>query len=257
MVGMLMALLCMVILFALLMTALNKSVTGEGSQQAGTVYTEAERLMLYYMFQSVIVSANDSGGRFITPSDVSGRGDPSENTTANLFSAMVMQQYMKPENLVSRHENNPNVWPIEDYDYLSHNPSLGVFWDPKFKADLTDLSHVSFAHMPLFGERYDKQWRNTLSHSFPIFGSRGPRNGDDDPNSYTYGRDGRWAGFVVYPSGNVDLINTFTPPNVVFERGGERYQDNIFRLEDGEAGGDAILSFTKTMFEDGPELQFD
>jgi hypothetical protein len=33
--------------------------------------------------------------------------------------------------------------------------------------------------------------------------------------------------------------------------------DNIFAMESGPRGADAILSFTKAMTDEGPQLQFD
>jgi hypothetical protein len=256
-VGLLVTMVCIVILFAIGMSAMNKAVTGEGSASQGTVRSFEDKLALYTIYTSLAANAPDHRGRFITPSDVSGRGDVAENTTANLYSAMIMQHYVEPKSLISGNEYSGWVIPDEDYDYQAYDPRGGVYWDPTFEADLEDYSNVSFAHVPLFGERFDRHWCDSMSSGFPLVGNRGPRDGIDDPDSLTYGRSGRWGGHAVFGDGHVDFFETFTPPGVLFDRDGQRYADNIFKVEDGPAGRDAILSFTKKMTAQGPELQWD
>lgn len=256
-IGLLIVLVCIMVLAAISLTAMNKAITGEGSAQEGTVRSVQDKVNLHEIYRTLVAYSMDNDGRFLTPSVLAGTGDKTLDTTANLYSAMVMHYGVRPNMLISGNEYNGYVVQDTDYDSLAYDPSAGVYWDPTFEADLDRGSNVSFAHVPLFGERFEKHWRNAMSSSLPILGNRGPKDGIADPNSYSYGRNGVWGGHIVFGDGHIDFTNSFTPGSVFFERGGQRFSDNIFAVEDGMDGADAILSFTKKMTRDGPELQFD
>jgi hypothetical protein len=256
-IGILVAMVCIIALAAIGLTALNKSITGEGSAQEGTVRSVEDKMNLYAIHQAMVAYSMDNDGRFLTPSVLAGTGDRTLDTTANLYSAMIMHYGVRPEMLISGNEYNGYVEEDMDYNSLLYDPSAGVYWDPTFEADLERGSNVSFAHLPLFGRRFDKHWQSAMSSSFPILGNRGPKDGIPDPNSWTYGRNGTWGGHIVFGDGHIEFTNAFTPGSVFFERDGGRFADNIFAVEDGVDGADAILSFTKEMTRDGPELQFD
>lgn len=258
MLGILITLVCIIILFTISMSALNRAVTGEGSAMRGTVRSVQDQAALYGLYQSMIVSSHDHGGsRFVVPSIVSGSGDIGEDTTANLFSAMIALRYTTPENLIAANEYSGYVREMREYNYDAYDPSRSTHWDPNFKADLQRESHVSFAHMPLFGERFDRGWKANFEPRSLILGNRGPKDGIHDPNSYTVGRNQQWGGHALYGEGRIEFLNTFTPPGLTWERHGQSQQDNIFAMEDGASGRDAILSFTKSMMRDGPQLQWD
>ncbi len=257
MIGMLVTMVCIVVLFAIGMSAMNNAVTGEGSVTGGSVRSMEDKLAFYALHQSMAVHAMGTGGRHLTPSELSGSDELSENTTASFFSAMVMKNYISPAQLISGNEYSIYVVKDADYSYRAYNPSAGVYWDPGFVADLEDISNVSFAHIPLFGDRHRYQWKSGADSGFPLLGNRGPRDGIPDPSSYTYGRDGSWAGHLVFGDGHIEFVNSFTPGSVFYERDGQRLPDNIFAVEDGMDGRDAILSFTKEMTEEGPVLQHD
>lgn len=256
-IGLLVSVVCMLVLAMFMLTALNKAMTGAGTALPGTVSSYLDKEYLRAVFQSMAVSAQTGDGRFIVPSDLARSRDRSDDTTANLFSAMLAQHYTVPGQLISGNEYNPNVWRDEDYDFAAYYPAGGVYWDPTFVADLEVESNTSFAHVPLFGERFKRSWRFTADSRTPILGNRGPKAGVDDPNSYTYGRDGRWAGHIVFGDGHVEFIDSFTPSGLFYDEGGQRYPDNIFAMEEGESGSDAILTFTKEMTPDGPIIQHD
>ena len=256
-VGLLIVLVCIIGLAAISLTALNKAITGEGSAQEGTVRSVQDKVNLNEIYRTLVAYSMDNDGRFLTPSVLSGTGDRTLDTTANLYSAMIMHYGVRPEMLISGNEYNGYIVQDTDYDSLAYDPSAGVYWDPTFEADLERGSNVSFAHVPLFGERFEKHWRSAMSSNLPILGNRGPKDGIHDPNSWTYGRNGTWGGHIVFGDGHIDFTNTFSPPSVFFEQGGQRFADNIFAVEDGMDGADAILSFTKKMTREGPELQFD
>lgn len=257
-VGILISMALLVVLFSLLMTAMNKAVTGQGSAVQGTVRSVQDEWYLSALFQSMVAhSLDNKGERFLTPSEVSGSKDPAENTTANLYSAMVMQQYTNCKQLISGNEYSGYVQEMTDYDMAAYQPARKIFWDSDFKADLADLSNVSFAHQPLFGDRFDDHWQNALSSNFPNLGNRGPKDGVANPQSYTYGRNGQWGGHLVFGDGHVAYVDSFTPNGITFTQGGETYQDNIFKMDGRANGGDAVLAFTMKMTRNGPELQWD
>lgn len=256
-VGLLVALACLAILFAIGLTALNKAGTGGGSTTKSSVNSFTDQMALASLYQSMSVAALDNDGRFIVPSEVAGSDDPALNTTANLYSAMVAQEYIMPAQLVSANEYSPYVEADDDYDFFSYQPALGSYWDPDFVADLEVRSNVSYAHMPLYGERLRRYWGAGFDPNEPLIGNRGPEDGKEDPDSHTYGRYARWGGHVVFGDGSIRYLQGFVPPKVSYVRDGTIWPDNIFSVDDGLDGTDAILAFTKAMTEDGPQLQFD
>jgi len=257
MIGVLITMVCMVVLFAILMNSLNKAVTGQKTQQPGTVRSFEDKMYLLALHQSMLVNANENKGQYLTPMQVAQSADQAFNITANVFSAMLINNFTVPKQLISGNEYSGYVWEKTDYDFTAYNPASGVFWDTTFAADLRRLSNVSFAHMPLCGKRYERQWKSTMDSMFPLLGNRGPKDGVNSPDSFACGRDGVWRGHIVFGDGHIDFIDTPTPNGLTFMEDGQRVQDNIFALEDGANGEDAIISFTQTMSKEGPQLQFD
>jgi hypothetical protein len=92
-----------------------------------------------------------------------GAEDPARNTTANLFSSLIAQNFFAPEILISPVERNPRIEIDSDYDHNAFKPADDVYWDPAFAADLETGSNVSYAHMPLWGKRGRDQWRDTVT----------------------------------------------------------------------------------------------
>ena len=257
MVGMLITMVCIAVLFAIMASAMNKATTGAGSVLKGTVRSFEDKNYLSGLYMAMASASVDSREPYIVPSNVADSSDRGLNTTANLFSAMLMNNYTVPAQLISGNEYSVNVWEDEDYDFTAYDPRGGVYWDTSFKADLDTRSNVSFAHLPLYGERFEKRWQRTFSSNFPLIGNRGPQAGVHNPNSDTYGDNEQWAGHVVYGDGHVEFIETFLPSRVFYDDFGERVPDNIFAMEQGPDGGDAILSFTLRMGPNGPLLQHD
>lgn len=253
-VGLLVAVVCLLVLSVVALNSINKAMTGAGSTLPGTARTLEDQQYLVSLFKSIAAGAQEYNGRFIDPGATSGRG-VTDNTTASLFSLMIMQSYAVPGQLISAAEVNPLVWRDEDYNYAAHDPGAGILWDPSFVADLARESNDSFAHVPLYGERLREIWRFTGGSRAPLLGNRGPRDGLDDPSSYTFGRDGKWAGQIVFGDGHIEFTTTFTPTGLFF--GPDGLPDNIFAMEEGPGGHDAILTFTREMTEDGPVVQYD
>ncbi len=230
-----------------------------------------DQAQIKQIHQAWIAFAREFGGIFPTPGlinrlkdpilnrEVPGRGpeDLTANTTANLYSTIIMQNYFAPQLIISPVERNPNVKVKHDYDWRAYNPVDDVYWDPRFKADLTKESHTSYAHMVIFGKRKEAHWGDDMSARFPILGNRGPKDGKLDPDSYTCGPHGHWVGNIVFNDNHVELLKTTTPERVRFDSKGEKKQDNLFAFDDGIGGVDAILTFTSEMSKDGPKIQHD
>ncbi len=256
-VGLLITMVCIVILMAIMLNSVNFATTGRGSAMQGTVRSVEDQMNLDALYKSVITASYDNRGRFITPSELDRRFDISVNTTGNLYSAMIMDNFIAPRQLISGNEFSGYVEPMQDYDYTKYDPGAGVYWDDRFMADLDDLSHVSFAHQPLYGERFDKQWKNAMTPSVVLFGNRGPKDGIEDPRSFTIGRNEKWGGHHVHGDGSIQFTDSFTPNGVFFSAGSQRYQDNVYAFDDGIDGSDSIITFTREMTSSGPEAQWD
>lgn len=266
-VGLLVTMACIVVLMAVFMGGLNTAVTGAGKVLPGSVASVKDEIQLSELFKALLAdglsgggagSEGRSGGGLPVPSDLDRQHDRSKDTTASVWSLIVMSNSAAPKMLVSANERNPSVWVDENYDYEVYDPSNGIFWDPSFKADLTTESNVSYAHMPLCGERLARQWRTpSLDPSFPLIGSRGPRDGKVRPDSWTTGRDGKWAGHLVFGDGHVAWTDSTDAPGRRRGEGPTARADGLFVMEEGPEGGDAIISFTKLMSSGRPELQWD
>lgn len=209
--------------------------------------------------QSWIIFAKEFQGLFPVPGminrlpveglgNVPGRGeeDITQNTTANLHSSMVMANYYSPDLLISPVERNPKMRVCVEYNYEGYDVVNDVFWDSNFKADLAQLSHVSFANMPLAGERRVTQWRDTLDAKFSVIGNRGPKDGLTDPSSFTCGPHGNWAGNIVFHT------EFFNSPIWKIEKDGVSHTDNFFADDRG-----ILLAFTRKIIDKSVDLQFD
>ncbi len=257
-IGLLVVVVIMLVLGVVMSNAVNKSTTGAGSASSGTVASFKDKQYLVSIYQSMATQSQLTGdGRFLVPSEFTRRRDPRDNTTASLFSAMIAQNSIPPEQLYSGNEMSPFVKPDEDYNYFAYSPVDDTYWDPTFTANLAWESNTSFAHLPLYGNRLRRLWQFTASSRMPLLGNRGPKDGVADPQSWTYGRDGKWGGHIVFGDGHVEFIRTFTISSVFFKNGTSNQPDNLYRMEQGADGLDVILAFTKEMNEDGPVLQFD
>ncbi len=257
-IGLLISMAILLVLGVVMSNAINKSTTGGGSTLSGTVKSFQDKQYLASMYQTLVVEAQMSGeGRFLVPSALTRRGDAGDDTTANLFSAMVAQLSFPPSQMISGNEMSPYVKLDEDYDYTAYNFADDTFWDPNFSADLTWESNTSFAHPPLYGNRLRRYWYTGVGSRIPLLGNRGPEDGVANPDSWTYNRDGRWAGHLVFGDGHVEFIRTFTINGIFLQTSGGNQPDNVFNMEQGADGSDVVLSFTKQMTADGPVLQYD
>lgn len=253
-IGILVTLVCIVLLLSFTLPALRTATTGitpQGTQAPNSAWGAAEMLQLQALGQSVLTQNILGDSMYSRPSDASGTGDRTLDTTANLYSLLIMERFTVPKQLVRKGDRG-YVEIDDDYSWAAYSPRNGVYWDPSFVADLDVLSNVSYAHMPLTGRRVDDYWRASFSTDFPLFGSRGPEDGIDSLNSVTC-LDGGWSGRVVFADGHVDFLSSIGS----FNRQWNGRADNLFRIDDERNGADAVLGFSESIDEDGVTLQWD
>lgn len=254
-------------IFAVIVSVVFGQSATDGRSNKNAVHPKSvkDATQVRGIHQAWLVFSNEFQGIFPTPGlidrlpvegrgEVPGRGseDISQNTTANLYSMLIMNNYFTPEIVVSPVERNPKVQvKKDDYNYEAYNVPNDVYWDSQFRADLVESSNASYAHMPLTSARKAKEWKNTANSKWPIVSNRGPKDGKLNPSSFTCGPHGHWAGNVVYNDNHVEFFEAV--PNQTDSEGTTR---NFFSVT-GAKDGSALLTFTKVMSETEPEFQFD
>ena len=233
---------------------------GKARQNALSLKDKAQ---LREMHQAMALLNSGLGGDFPTPGLVvlggsQGEEDYGLNHSANLYSLLVAQNYVSPEILVGTTEVNPSISVKLDYDYGSHDPAAGVFWDPTFVMHIHDPSvgaNGSYAHLAFVGDRRDR-WRNTMDPAVPIFATRGVENGlgpgnpeyDRSPTLRLHGSPRQWVGHLVFNDNHTETWSspTISIPSLVFDDGSGPRPDNIFAAEfdhpnGRQAAGDVFL----------------
>ena len=145
------------------------------------------------------------------PSTANGSRDSSFDTTANLYSLLVMERLTMPKHLVRKGDRG-YVEVDADYDWTTYSPRNNVYWDPSFVADLDRLSNVSYAHMPLTGRRVEDQWRTSMSSDFLLFGSRSPRRHRDDRFGHVSQREVERTGALRRRARRVPAVHRWIQP---------------------------------------------
>jgi prepilin-type N-terminal cleavage/methylation domain-containing protein len=200
--------------------------------------------------QSWLVFAREFEGLFPTPGLIDrlpfngveepGRGpeDEKQNDTARTHSACIMNNYYTPQLCVGTTEASARVVIMETYNYELYNaiPTVDVYWDDNFDAKLSTLSNVSYASMPIAGERKKRQWKETLDSAWPILSNRGVKEGSLQDQDYNksitleiHGSSKTWEGNVCYNDNHCEVSKTFKPEGVSYVNGGVVNADNIFK----------------------------
>lgn len=203
----------------------------------------------------------------------------SYNTTASLNSALIAEQFLDVDDLVSPVDTNPVVRPMLQYNFLSYSPTAIVptFWDPNFLANIhrladgaaTAVSHTSYAHLALTAKRRELHWRSTAGAATALFANRGTFRGATSGTNYSLSYSllfhppyDAWTGHVVYGDNHVSLESTFSPGAGTPCSGGKN-ADNIFArdctLPNSSIDGEdiwicfAIGSTTASSYTEAPE----
>jgi len=176
------------------------------------------------------------------PQEVPGRGeeDKTQNTTANLHSSLVMDNYYSTDVVIGPTEPSSNVGVLENYDYSAYEPSEDRYWDVNFQSRLTNESNVSYANLVMEGRRRTRHWKDSLNSKFAVLANRGPRNGafegEDYENSITlkiHGSENRWVGNVCFNDGHVTSEETTLPEGVNYQDSTGVFPDNLFANQTG------------------------
>lgn len=176
---------------------------------------------------------------------VPGRGDEEHrwNTTGNIHSAVIMQNYYTPELCVGPTEPNANIYVLDDYNWEMYNVgnTPPIFWDSNFSSKLeAGKCNVSYSSMPLAGRRKVLEWRDTANSKFALLGNRGPIGGDCTLQSnLTYEIHGgrkQWVGNIVYGDNHLKVEKTCMPLGMEFTLDGESVADNMFSNDSDEGG---------------------
>jgi prepilin-type N-terminal cleavage/methylation domain-containing protein len=228
--------------------------------------------------ESWIIFSREFDGIFPTPGlidrladpnlgEVPGRGeeDTFQNNTGNVHSCCIMQNYYSPEICVGPTEPNANVMVMDNYNWEAYDvtPSVDRYWDPNFKADLWAGCNVSYASLPLAGQRKSDQWRETYDSKYAIAGNRGTKDGEILSESITYEIHGgrkQWVGNVCYQDNHIAVHSTFFPEGVDYVDAGISYPDNLFLNDTGQnnaEGYDILLVLVKNMLGGEPRFSWD
>ncbi|MEO1598810.1 MAG: hypothetical protein AAFR78_09795, partial [Planctomycetota bacterium] len=175
------------------------------------------------------------------------------NTTANMHSVLVAENYYDTEILVSPTEQNANVIVKDDYNYAVLNPNptgIGpIFWDHSMAANLDSECNISYGSTPILGKRQRQKWKDTGDSNFCIIGTRGPCLGwgpgqpgavpEEDLTYELLGPDSKWSGNLCFNDGHINRVDTFVPDEL--QSSGGLVFDCIF-VNDQGAGMDGLDS---------------
>lgn len=258
------------------------------------------------LHQGCVSWAQDNNERYPLPSLIdranrtelapTSAAQPSKNRTGNVLSLMIFNQVISTELCVSPAEASSAIRAIREGEFRYRNPTgtpaeeaqkaWEALWDPGFHGSPIDdlasnyperagvasnkgVGNNSYAHIPLFGQRFTRDWSSVnQAANAAIWANRGPvfdpassptsmtsgewkplvgRTGTESETLLIHGTKDSWSGNVVYNDGSVRFENTATPPGMhVDERlrlqTGERTRkpDNIFFDEPLEYVGENI-----------------
>ncbi len=262
------------------------------------------------------------------PIQISGSGDENYgcNKTAYLYSAGVAKELFNTDILIGPTEypgskcvekgQGAEVGAVGDlpYDYTKYNPAqdnsdvpgittIKGYWDNTFTANIhataagsdgQPVSHTSYSHQALFGQRKKSAWKATAGGLRPLIATRGPgggigpgggaiwNNGPADnsaanfaltlksPTLLLHNPRKEWSGNICYGDNHVEFSQTIYPLQVGFDcggSGGTLDRDNVFSCDflcadTGSTGAkkqnDASVNFTiGTPTENGGTIVYD
>ena len=199
-----------------------------------------------------------------------------KDTSQNIFSILVWDNYTSPEVLFSPVEQSSSIRADDNYQFSNPEavvnsggsggggavPGSLALWDPAFMSSPvgTTAGNLSYFHMPVFGSRRSL-WRDNFSATQVVMGNRGPiydvrtditqpfpvapneAAGDGSVTLLMHGNRTRWEGLVGYNDAHVDFANNAAPENLVFTftgqslaNGTQTQPDNIFVNENDQLG---------------------
>lgn len=263
-------LLVVIAIIALLIGILVPTLSG--AREATRRATDASQVRGLINSFKVWAGSNDSTYPLpslldATNATVDPAGEPAfvKDTTANIYSVLLFNEFISTDDLISPSELNGLVAEDEDYSIVTPDDAASpryAVWDPGFSgiATATQQANHSYAHMAPFGSRLN-DWKLTSSSSVAIASNRGPSFdvndgvvevsdgevvGVDwafDSDSITYGfysPENVWAGNVGYNDASVVFNTGVLSDRADFTRSAEEGDllagDNLFANETNEDG---------------------
>ncbi|MCH8150815.1 MAG: prepilin-type N-terminal cleavage/methylation domain-containing protein [Planctomycetes bacterium] len=206
------------------------------------------------------------------PQEIPGRGpeDIVANTSANMYSACIMQNYFTPQLCLGPTEPSGFVIVMDNYNWSEYHPIDDVYWDDDFETRLQAVCHTSYAHTPIAGERKRKEWRDSLTSKFAVLGNRAVEDGEQTSGSTLYeqsitleihGGRKQWMGNIAYNDNHLEIHQSFTPEGIFYldlsDPGAQvSVPDNLFNNQTGTSqqvgdGYDIWLALISNIETDG------
>jgi hypothetical protein len=270
------------LLIGLLLPALAKAQRNAKSAKDGTQIAQVHK--------ANIIFADSNEGRFCIPGLVNrdavlasagpalagqqipgmGPENHSLNFSANIYSALISQQFFGTDIVIGPTEVNPQVREKTNYNFDAYDPANDSYWDTTFSGAIqvaTGIVNFSYAHMAVCGTRKSEHWRNTQSSTMPVFSTRGTKDGVNTGNEYTksptlqlHGPEEQWDGNVCFNDNHTEMLTSFYPVSYepVNVNPPTPVKDNIFAAEfldttcqtfpaTGQFSGDAFLVVATAM----------
>ena len=109
--GIFVALACIVVIMSIYMSSVQKAVTGgTGTSSKTSVWGMQDQIQLQLISKALTMSAIMGGDSLLIPSDISGSRESFDNTSANFWSALIMENLVKSEQLVMFCEIKCSTW---------------------------------------------------------------------------------------------------------------------------------------------------
>jgi len=214
------------------------------------------------------------------------QSDPG-NSTANVHSIMIFNNFYSPELTICPSEANGQIIEDADYDYGGRDSDLEEedAWDYEFTANWEEArqgANVSYANLVPAGSRFNAEWQDSLNSSYAVLSDRGPEDGEPDPTSGAYLQHGsrtQWSGNVVFndnhaegfteqtglDTGEDDASLAFAPSGITYRNIDleKNLADNLFyeqdEIQSGVGGSDIYLAVVIDAEEDDddPDVLWD
>jgi len=251
------------LLIGLLLPALAKAKANAQSLK--------DKTQIQQIHKGALVHAADNKNRLPTPGlintlpdlpappgvgSVPGMGpeDKILNTTGNLYSAMIAQDYFKPDLCIGTTEVNPLIVKKDDYNFNAYKPASDSYWDTTFKGTPNVTCNTSYAHLALCGARKKNRWTSNQDAGTACFGTRGtggsylgqPWGGAETGDEYTKSPTLRlhlpnkqWDGHVCFNDNHCDTLHNFFHPLAAYlaQNSINMTKDNIFAAEFNDYAG--------------------
>ena len=179
-----------------------------------------------------------------------GPEDKTINTSANLYSAMIAQNYFNTDIVIGTTEVNPRIKQKRDYNFNAYHPANDVYWDTTFICNPNDASangsNASYSHSALCGARKKNNWRSNQQAGFAALGTRGTGGGpngfggaitgpeyEKSPTLELHGPKNQWVGHVCFNDNHTETLITFYSALCVYlgQNSINMTKDNMYAAE--------------------------